>query len=177
MNAIKQFGLGILYAVLFPLILVIAALVGIFGIFNFLYQGIVLIVNFFSGKPMFPPFKEDNKAYDILQKAIDKQNGMEEEKKEAAPASQTVYIQQNYYQQTPTGFIPAGQQGPQIGMNPNMNNGFIPNQGFQTPQIQQTPLPNNVQPDQIPMANPNNVIENEPKNDVELLNFPEGDKK
>ena len=164
MNAIKQFGLGILYAVLFPLILVIAALVGIFGIFNFLYQGIVLIVNFFSGKPIFPPFKEDNKAYDILQKAIDKQNGLEEEKKEAAPASQT-------------GFIPAGQQGPQIGMNPNMNNGFIPNQGFIAPQIQQTPPANNVQPDQIPMANPNNVIENEPKNDVELLNFPEGDKK
>ena len=58
-----------------------------------------------------------------------------------------------------------------------MNNGFIPNQGFIAPQIQQTPPANNVQPDQIPMANPNNVIENEPKNDVELLNFPEGDKK
>lgn len=181
MNAIKQFGLGILYAVLFPFILAIAALIGVFGVLNFLYQGVLAMVNFFSGKKIFPPFKEDKKAYDILQKAIDKQNGVEEEKKETPPPAQNVYIQQNYYQQAPNGFIPSNQPNMQIPngfmQNPQIPNGFNPYPN-QIPNEQLTQIPLNQPSQQLPnqQVDPSEVIDEQPK-DIDLLNFPEGEKK
>lgn len=178
MNAIKQFGLGIIYAVLFPLIVAVAAIIGVFGVINFFYQGILVLINFFKGKPIFPPYKEDSKAYEILQKAIDKQNGIEEKKETTAP-TQTIYVQQNYYQQTPNGYIPQNQGNPTQNMN-----GFIQSPQSSTnanpPFITQSPaennLPNgNVQLDQIPQIKKDDVIETSTnKNDeVELLSFPE----
>jgi len=180
MNAIKQFGLGIIYAVLFPLIVAIAALIGVFGIINFFYQGILVLINFFKGKPIFPIYKEDKKAYDILQKAIDKQNGVEEKKENNTP-TQTIYVQQNYYQQSPNGYIEQNQGNPM--QNPN---GFIQNSqqaiNPSQPFITQSPATDSLtskspQLDQIPQIKKDDIIETKSNNndEVELLSFPEAE--
>ena len=101
MQALKKFGLGILWAFLLPFIVVGVAIVGVFGIPNFFIQFFIMIVNFFRGKKLFPVFPEDQKAYQILQRAIDKKNG-EAARSEVPPAPQQVFVQQNFYTQAPT---------------------------------------------------------------------------
>ncbi len=180
MNAIKQFGLGIIYAVLFPLIVIIAAMIGFFGIINFFYQGILVLINFFKGKPIFPTYKEDKKAYDILQKAIDKQNGVEEKKENNTP-TQTIYVQQNYYQQSPNGYIQQSQGNPMQSPNgfiQNPQQAINPSQSF----ITQNPttdslIKENAQLDQIPQIKQDDIIETKSNSndEVELLSFPEAE--
>lgn len=139
MNALKQFGLGILWALLFPILLVIYALIGVFGLFNFFYQFVLMIVHFFQGKNLFPPLEEDVKAAEILQK----RNHPEEQQPAPAPAPAPaqVYVQQNYYQMPPgypPGAYPPGAFGPQNpGAVPPPYQGAIP---------QQNPYPNQNNP-------------------------------
>lgn len=142
MNALKQFGLGILWALLFPFLLVIYALIGVFGVFNFFYQFVMMIVHFFQGKKLFPPLEEDEKAYAILKRAHQQQT----QPPEPAPAPQPtqVYVQQNYYQVPPGAYPP----------------GVFPNQGGPAiPGSNPTPLPGS-NPTQIPQqgayVDPNN---------------------
>ncbi len=99
MSVLKQFGLGILWAILLPLLLVIVALIAVFGIFNFVVQFFIMIVNFFRGKKLFPPLPEDEKAYAILKKAYaeDAQASATEQAKQPSQ----IYIQQNFYQSAP----------------------------------------------------------------------------
>lgn len=121
MNALKKFGLGILWAILFPFILVGVAIVGIFGALNFVIEFFVMLVNFFRGKKLFPVYPEDQKAYEILQRAVDRQNGnLGVQQPQQAP-SQPVYVQQNFY------------------ANPNA---VPPNPGYQQPNLQ---APGNLQ--------------------------------
>ena len=75
MRALKGFGLGIVWALLLPFLLVAVGIVAVWGVINFLIQFVIMLVNFFRGKKVFPPFPEDEKAYTILKKAYDKQNG------------------------------------------------------------------------------------------------------
>ena len=99
MNVLKQFGLGILWALLFPFILVVIALIGVFGVFNFFVQFIIMIVNFFRGKKLFPPLPEDEKAYEILKKAYAQEDAKQEQPIQEVDQSKQIYIQNNYYQQ------------------------------------------------------------------------------
>lgn len=94
MKVLREFGLGILYAILLPILLAIAAVVAVYGVFNFLIEFVIMVVNFFKGEKLFPLYKEDRQAMDIYQKAIDKANGTAEPEK---PATQNVYVQQNFY--------------------------------------------------------------------------------
>ncbi len=96
---IKSFGLGLLYMLLSPFLLLILLAFALYGIFNFflvLGQG---LVRFFKGQPFFPPFEEDEKAERMLNRGL-------EEKAETAPVAGTsagttnVYVQQNIYQGT-----------------------------------------------------------------------------
>ncbi len=113
-RALKTFGQGILWAVLLPFILAGVAIVGAFGLIDFVIEFIIMIINFFKGKKLFPIYPEDQRAYDILKRAIDRQNG-ELEATQQAPQPQAVYVQQNFYTNgqppypmPPSGAIPPG---------------------------------------------------------------------
>lgn len=171
MKALRGFGLGIVWAILFPFILVGVFLVAIWGVFNFVIQFVIMLVHFFSGKKVFPMFPEEEKAYAILKRALDKQNG-EIPDTPAAPAPQQVFVQQNFYtgappqmpgapQALPPGYqqFPGAPNGfiPQNGQNPYMNQGqipFAPNAIPVTPQAEEEkpPVPELVQ---IPQYDPN----------------------
>ena len=141
-RALKTFGQGILWAVLFPFILVGIAIVGVFGAFDFLIEFIIMIVNFFRGKKLFPIYPEDQRAYDILKRAIDKKNG-ELDAPQQQPQGQTVYVQQNFYtspQQPPFQMPPSG----------NIPQGFV--QGQVPPPYPQGQIPPGYPQAQIPQA-------------------------
>lgn len=107
---LKSFGLGLLYMILSPILLVVLLGYALFGIYNFFVEGGKAVVRFFKGKPLFPQFDEDKKAEAMLNRGIDNIN--EEEKAvPAAPQGGTtnVYVQQNIYQGNPP---PANQENP-----------------------------------------------------------------
>ena len=92
----------------------------VFGAFDFIVEFIIMIINFFRGKKLFPVYPEDEKAYEILQRAIDKKN-MESEQTPPMP-QQPIYVQQNYYPQgqpLPPGYQPGA-------MPPYQQPGAIP---------------------------------------------------
>lgn len=74
----KNFGKGILYVFLFPLILVGIVLYAVFGIFVFIFQLFKLIYLFFTGRTLFTDLEEDISAKAILEKM---QNPNKEETK------------------------------------------------------------------------------------------------
>jgi len=116
MQFLKMFGLGILYALLFPFFLVILALFAVYGIMNFFIEFIIMLINFFKGKKLFAPYPEDEKAFAILQQLQQAQlNAMNPK-----PATTNVYVQQNYY--PPHGHQP-------LGGTPTPLNGAPINQG------------------------------------------------
>ena len=140
MEGLKKFGLGILWALLSPILLVGIALTGLFGIFNFFIEFCIMIVNFFKGKKLFPPFEKDVKAYKILKKAMDNEADQEKKQEPVQAPPQQVFVQQNYYTQP----------GPMPGIPPQFNPG-IPNNPYQG-------LPNQQpygQPNQQPYGQPN----------------------
>ena len=65
MKVLREFGLGILYAILLPILLAIAAVVAVYGIFNFMVEFVIMVVNFFKGEKLFPLYKEDRQAMEL----------------------------------------------------------------------------------------------------------------
>ena len=140
MKILREFGLGIVWFLLVPLILLACGLIAVYGVFNFLIQFVVMVVNFFKGEKLFPRFPEEKKAMAIYQKAIDKANGESTEEKPTAP--QTVYVQQNFYSGAP--MMPGVPPVPGLPNNPYYNQGMMP--GTSLPNYQ----PANPQPTVIP---------------------------
>ena len=62
----KSFGKGLLYIVLFPLILIVLAIYGVYGLIVFVIQLIKMIILFFSGRTLTSDLEEDIKAKAIL---------------------------------------------------------------------------------------------------------------
>ncbi|MCR5348855.1 MAG: hypothetical protein K6E59_04530 [Bacilli bacterium] len=157
MQPLKMFGLGILWALLFPFILVGIVIVGVFGVVDFLIEFVIMVINFFRGKKLFPVYKEDEEAYNCLQKALDKQNAAKEAQA-VPPAPQQVFVQQNFYTNpgavppAPGTPLPPGYVPPQVGQP---NYGQIPQPGYGTlpPQQPQAPagyIPPQPAQEQIP---------------------------
>ena len=140
MQVLKTFGLGILWALLFPFILVGVVLVGLFGSINFLIEFVIMVINFFRGKKLFPLYPEDQQAYDCLQKALDKKNAQTDAAAQA-PQPQQVFVQQNFY--TTPGGLPPGAQLP-----PGYNQGTLPPTYTQIPG--NAPYPQQIQQQQQP---------------------------
>ena len=159
-NGLKKFGLGILWALLSPIIVIGIALVAVFGVFNFVIQFFIMVVNFFRGKKLFPPFPEDEKAYKILKRAIDEQNGEKPVEQPVQAQPQQVYVQQNYY--TQPGAIP----GVPPQMNPYGNPYQVPPQ--QPPYIQQP----NQQPPYLQQPNQQAPYQPLPNLDQQPVNMP-----
>jgi hypothetical protein len=165
MQFLKMFGLGILYALLFPFLCVALALFAVYGIIVFLVEFVIMLVNFFSGKKLFPPYPEDLKAYEILTNLANAQLNAANPQ----PAQTNVYLQQNYY---PGQGQPGAQPNPQVAPQPQppyqqmgspAQSQLPPQQPYQG-QIQQQPYrtPSQPQPGQISQqqeANPLDVID------------------
>lgn len=140
MKFLRSFGYGLLYILLLPLILVGIGLTAVYGVIFFFVEFVIMLINFFSGKKLFPPFEEDVKAQRLIQEQLDKKNTPPEPQQ-----PQTVFIQQTYYQ-TPPGMgmppqtgIPQAQPNPYQGQIPQTPyQGEIPQQPYQS-QIPQQP--------------------------------------
>lgn len=62
----KSIGKGLLYIVLFPILLIAIAFYGVYGLIVFVYELIKMIILFFSGKTLSSDLDEDIKAKAIL---------------------------------------------------------------------------------------------------------------
>ncbi len=96
MRFLRALGIGLLWALLSPVILVGAVLVGVYGIINYIIQFFMFLGRFFSGKKLNEPFPEDYEANRILTK--DAEEGKEKEEAQAQQQPQPqAFIQNNYY--------------------------------------------------------------------------------
>ena len=136
---LKNFGLGLLYVLLFPFILLGVVVFAIIGFVRSILEVIFIIVRFVRGEKIFPPYPEDVKAQEILAKNY----GLKEEKEEAPaqPATQNVYVQQNYYP-NPNGQMMPG-QNPAFGQPPYQQMPPYGGQPYQqqNPYLGQEPAP------------------------------------
>lgn len=126
MKFLKEFGIGIIFAICSPLLLILIALVAVFGVLDFIVEFIIMMVNFFSGKKCFPVFKEDEEAYKRKQEALNLAQAKEQP--QPAPQPSNIYVQQVYYNTTPGAMGPIGQQGMpfQAGQISQPNPSFAP---------------------------------------------------
>ena len=62
----KSFGKGILYVLVLPFLIVILAIFGVVGLLGFLVMTIKGIILFFTGRSLFGPLPEDEKAQQII---------------------------------------------------------------------------------------------------------------
>lgn len=160
MSFLKAFGKGLLWALLIPFILVGMLLAMVYGIFNFPYQSVKLLINFFTGRKMFPPFEEDKKAYMILKHSADVANGVATNQN-PQPAPQPIYVQQNIYQTNPNAPLPPNIQLPN-GQSVPLNQ-QIP----QAPFVPETPIIDYSEPKQ----NRPVQIEQKSQSDIKLASF------
>ena len=143
---LKNFGLGLLYILLFPFLLVGVAVFAIYGFFRSILQLFAIVGRFFKGEKIFPPYPEDVKAQEILAKNY----GLSEKEEAPAPqpAQNTVYVQQNYYpnpnNQPPYPY----QNNPGIAQQPYQQ--MPPQMGMEQPQYQQVPPMGQPQYQQVP---------------------------
>ncbi len=144
---LKNFGMGLVYVFLLPILLLVLALAGIYLLGNWLYQGGVFLVRFFRGYPGFEELEEDKRVREILEARREANRpkktagGIQGEKPAPAPQAQNVYVQQNFYQMPPgymppPGYTPIGK--PQINPQNPLPMPEIPHVPFQE---QPTPIP------------------------------------
>ena len=154
---LKGFGLGLVYIVLLPLLLVVLLAFAVYLFFVFLIQFFIGSVRFFQGKDAFPPLWEDEKVAEIKKAQVDAQTAQTQPAPvpQAAPAGpSTVYVQQNYY--TGNGQKPGSEPAtpPQANPTPIDTTGYF-RSNSETPSIDATSTPsslsrNPAQPSQIP---------------------------
>ena len=162
MKGLKNFGLGILWALLSPILLLGIVLAGVFGLLNFLVQFVIMVINFFKGKKLFPMYKEDEIAYKRIQQAM----GITPEENNpnnppapvpSQPAPQQVFVQQNYYTQPGVNPAQPGNPYPQPNAPYPQQGAPYPQPGMQNPYVQQPGYPQPMmpqQPYQGPLPNP-----------------------
>ena len=142
---LKNFGLGLLYVLLFPFILVGVVIFALDGFISCLFELVAILIRFFRGEKIFPPFPEDVRAQEILAKNF---GTKEETPAQPQPTTQNVYVQQNYYP-NPNGPM-MGQQNPALG-NPQYQQPYQQMPPYQQPPYLQNPyLGQNPAAQQIP---------------------------
>lgn len=97
---LKNFGLGIVFMICSPVLIVLVLFAAVLGLFNFLVQGLKCVFRFFRGLSPFKELEIDHRVKQIkeqldLSYAISEK---EKEKESQQPQEKAVYIQQNYYQ-------------------------------------------------------------------------------
>ena len=170
---LKNFGLGLLYILLFPFLLVGVVIYAVIGFIASLIQMFLIIIRFFKGEKIFPPYPEDVKAQEILAKNY----GLEA--KEPAPAPQpapnNVYVQQNYYQNPQPMNQNPGFAQPQYQQMPPYGYQQMPQQG-QNPYLGQDNAPQQLSQEENPYRTSLNMramSQNAPQPEPALLDEPE----
>ncbi len=117
MKFLREFGLGLVYILLSPVLLAMLLVVGVVMIFVWIVTFFKGCIRFFKGDSFFAPLPEDEQVEKI--KAEELRRKTESDKPEPAPAQPAgpsqVYVQNNYYQPQP------GQPNGQIPQNPQQN--------------------------------------------------------
>lgn len=124
----KNFGLGLVYIILLPLLLLVLAAFALYCLGLGLVMFFQATVRFFQGLQPLPPFEEDLKVAEIKQAQVENQihpNGVPSSQPQSSPAPQSVYVQNNYYQ-TPNPSAPQ-QPAPQAQNTPIDANGYFKN--------------------------------------------------
>ncbi len=110
MKFLKNFALGLLTAVLLPLLFAGLLVFAVYGLILYLVEACFGLVRFFSGRPFFKKLREDELVEKIKKREIEELTGEEKETPapvpEKEPAPQNVYVQQNFYQAPPGGAYP-----------------------------------------------------------------------
>lgn len=148
-NFFKSFGMGLIYTIVFPLIVLVSFAYALIAIGEFVFESFPGIVRFFKGEEFFPKLREDKEVALVLKAQHERMlNGIApKEKQPAAPQAPTnVYVQNNYYQ-APAGSIQNSpnepfQNGiPYIdGSSPFVNPAISQQNPANPAQISQTPL-------------------------------------
>lgn len=106
----KNFGMGLVYFFLSPLLLCLLLVFALYGLGIWLFSLAKGATRFFKGLPFFAPLPEDLKVKEVKRGQLEKQMPKDEKPEATTPTPTVTYIQQNYYQQAPTGptqpFIP-----------------------------------------------------------------------
>lgn len=143
MEFLKKFGIGILYAIFFPFLLLGIALVAVYGILTFVVEFVIMLINFFSGKKCFPVFEEDIEANKRKEEALSLQTQASTESN-TENKTNNIYVQQVYYNTDPA----------KMGMNNPFPQSQIPN----SPSPFDNQIPQSGQPYQsqsAPFVSPN----------------------
>ena len=117
MKFLREFGLGLVYIILLPVLLAVLLVVGVVMVFVWIVMFFKGCIRFFKGDSFFAPLPEDEQVEKI--KAEELRRKTEPENPAPAPAQPAgpsqVYVQNNYYQPQP------GQPNGQIPQNPQQN--------------------------------------------------------
>lgn len=96
---LKNFGLGLVYILFFPVLLAAICVFGVYCLFVFFVEFFIGAIRFFRGDHFFPPMKEDVMVEQIKQSQLQRQLNQTAAPQPQQPAGpSTVYVQQNYYQ-------------------------------------------------------------------------------
>lgn len=149
-NFLKSFGMGLVYFLLFPFIVVLSVLLGIYGVIRFFFSSFGGIIRFFKGEEFFPTLREDKEVAFLVKTQHDALlNGTPTPKQETpapTPNNNNVYVQNNYYSKP----LDNQQNNPyingQISGQPTQNTPYL--NGGQAPIPHEIPTQN---PQQIPL--------------------------
>lgn len=134
MKFLKGLGLGIVYALISPLILVGCVLFAIYGLERWFVSMAIGIIRFFKGDKFFKPLKEDEEVQIAIKNYHDSLLAKETEEPQQPVQSinnTATYVQNNYYTN------PNPQMGPLFPQQPALG---MPNQAqLNNPQYQQIP--------------------------------------
>jgi hypothetical protein len=140
---LKNFGLGLVYIALSPILLAILALAAVYGLGVCIYEFFAGAIRFFQGKEAFPPLWEDVRVAEIKKAQMDAQLQNPAPAPQAQPAGpSTVYVQQNYYQNH-NGTAPQANPAPAPTNQPIDTTGYFSNPNPSTPtlDVSSTPAP------------------------------------
>lgn len=115
-NFFKNFGMGLVYTIVFPIIVVGSILYGIIGFFDWIVFGIGGIIRFFKGEEFYPTLREDKEVALVMKTQHDMMlNGVQPTSapNNDQPSSNQVYVQNNYYSQPQKVTEPLPQTPPQ----------------------------------------------------------------
>jgi hypothetical protein len=96
-NFLKNFGLGIVYILLLPILVAVTLLVGLYGLCEWIVLACKGLVRFFKGDSFFAPMQEDEEVV-LIKKAMQENIAHPNGTPAQAPAPNNVYVQNNYYQ-------------------------------------------------------------------------------
>ncbi len=118
----KNFGMGLVYTIVFPLIVVASLVYGIICVFEWIIKLFPRLIRFFKGEEFYPALREDKEVALVMKTQHERMlNGIppSESNPPAEKAPSAVYVQNNYYTQAPASPTPSAPT-----FSPQLNQGM-----------------------------------------------------